>query len=464
MMDEVMNSGILETVIKLKSREISPVELTKAYLDRIEALNPLLNAYLTVMADEALKQAQQAENAILRGEPTGPLCGVPMALKDNIDVKGVKMTAGSKFFADNVSASDAEVTKRLRDTGAIFLGKLNMHEWALGGTSRNPHYGAVKNPWDTDRIPGGSSGGSAAALAADMALASLGTDTGGSVRVPASLNGICGLRPTYGRISTRGVVPVSGSLDSIGPMARRARDIGLLFNILAGYDPLDPTSSNKPVPYYTYGLHTEIKSLRIGVLGGYFQSASEDIQSLVNEAIKIFRNLGAEIDHVELQHVDEAFERTSDFILSDAAAFHHDRIIEKADMFGLDVLTRLRVGMNLTGVQTSNVLEMQRRWIRQLSNVLDKYDLLITPTCPTIPPLIKDTEGVKSTRDIMRFTYPFSLSLLPSISIPCGFSKEGLPVGMQLIGGKWKENLLIYAAECFQEVSDWHTRRPVIIQ
>ena len=252
--------GISDVVGLIRAGRLSPVELVQSCLDYIESLNPGLNAYLTVMTDSALAAAKAAEQAVGAGDALGPLHGVPVALKDNCEVAGVRLTGGTPFLRDNVATADAEVVSRLRQAGAIILGKLNMHEWAIGGTTRNPHYGPCHNPWDPTRIPGGSSGGSGAAIAADMALVTVGTDTGGSVRIPAALNGVCGLRPTMGRISNRGVIPVSWTFDTVGPLARRAEDIAQVLQVLAGYDPHDLTSIDQPVDDYLTGLNDGIES------------------------------------------------------------------------------------------------------------------------------------------------------------------------------------------------------------
>ena len=262
------------------------------------------------------------------------------------------MTAGSTFLRDNIAVADAEVVTRLRRAGAIILGKLNMHEWAIGGTTRNPHYGPCRNPWDSSRIPGGSSGGSGAAIAADMALVTLGTDTGGSVRIPAALNGICGLRPTVGRVSNRGVVPVSWSFDTVGPMARRAEDVAYLLQVLAGYDPEDLTSIDQPVEDYLATLRQGVKGLRIGLLGGHFQTEPQPaIVQLITQAAQVYEELGAHVEEFALSDAEITIERTSEMLLAEAASYHHARLAERPEGFGPDVLTRLQIGAGVTGSQ-----------------------------------------------------------------------------------------------------------------
>ncbi|HEV8716926.1 MAG TPA: amidase [Candidatus Binatia bacterium] len=445
----------------IRARQLSPVELVRAYLQRIEKLNPSVNAYLTVTAEEALAAAAAAEQAVIRGEAVGSLLGIPVALKDNCDVAGVRMTAGTKFLRDNIAVADSEVAARLRRAGAIFLGKLNMHEWAIGATTRNPFFGPCRNPWDPQRIPGGSSGGSGAALAADMTLAAIGTDTGGSVRIPAALNGISGIRPTVGRVSNRGVVPVSWTFDTVGPMARRAEDVAHLLQVVAGYDPEDPTSIDVPVPDYLSAIRQGVKGLYIGMLGGHFRTEPElAVTKAVQQAAQVYAELGAHVEEVELPGAETAIERTSELILTEAAAFHQTRREERPEDFGQDVMTRLNRGAAVTGVQYALAREAQRRWQRQVEQLLVRYDLLLAPTCGIPAPLIEESEGVETTRRLTRFTYPLNLALPPVLSIPCGFTAGGLPIGLQVAARHWQEALVLRAAWAYQQATDWHLRRP----
>ncbi len=452
--------GIADVVGLIRTGQLSPVELVQSCLDRIESLNPTLNTYLTVMADAALAAAKAAEQAVTAGDAVGPLHGVPVALKDNCEVAGVRLTGGTPFLRDNVATADAEIVSRLRQAGAIILGKLNMHEWAIGGTTRNPHYGPCHNPWDPTRIPGGSSGGSGAAVAADMALVTVGTDTGGSVRIPAALNGVCGLRPTMGRISNRGVIPVSWTFDTVGPLARRAEDIAHVLQVLAGYDPHDLTSIDQPVGDYLTGLNDGVKDWRVGVLGGHFQTEPQPaVVTLIKQAAHVFEELGAHVEEVELVDAEETIERASEMLLADAAAFHQARLAERAEGFGLDVRTRLQTGAQVSGSQYALARQKQRRWQRQLKQTFERHDLLLAPTCGIPAPLIEESEGVQTTRLLTRFTYPFSLAQVPVLSVPCGFTQGSLPVGMQLIAPAWAEAVILRAAQAYQQATDWHLRR-----
>ena len=452
--------GIADVVGLIRTGQLSPVELVQSCLDRIESLNPSLNVYLTVLADEALAAAKAAEQVVTTGDALGPLHGVPVALKDNCEVAGVRLTGGTPFLKDNVATADADIVSRLHRAGAIILGKLNMHEWAIGGTTRNPHYGPCRNPWDPTRIPGGSSGGSGAAVAADMALVTVGTDTGGSVRIPATLNGVCGLRPTMGRISNRGVIPVSWTFDTVGPLARRAEDIAQVLQVLAGYDPHDLTSIDQPVGDYLTGLNDGVKSWRIGLLGGHFQTEPQPVVvTLIKQAARVFEELGAHVEEVELVDAEETIERASEMLLADAAAFHQVRLAERADGFGPDVRTRLQIGAQVSGSQYALARQEQRRWQRQLKQTFEHYDLLLAPTCGIPAPLIEESEGVQTTRLLTRFTYPFSLAQVPVLSVPCGFTQDSLPVGMQLIAPAWAEAAILRAARAYQQTTDWHLRR-----
>ena len=452
--------GIANVVGLIRAGQLSPVELVQSCLDRIESLNPSLNVYLTVMADEALAAAKAAEQAVTTGGALGPLHGVPVALKDNCEVAGVRLTGGTPFLRDNVATADAKIVSRLRQAGAVILGKLNMHEWAIGGTTRNPHYGPCHNPWDPTRIPGGSSGGSGAAVATDMALITVGTDTGGSVRIPAALNGICGLRPTMGRISNRGVIPVSWTFDTVGPLARRAEDVAQVLQILAGYDPHDLTSLDQPVGDYLSGLNDGVKGWHIGLLGGHFQTEPRPaVVALIKQAARVFEELGAHVEEVELVDAEGTIERASEMLLADAAAFHQARLAERADGFGSDVRTRLQIGAQVGGSQYALARQEQRRWQRQLKQTFERYDLLLAPTCGIPAPLIEESEGVQTTRLLTRFTYPFSLAQVPVLSVPCGFTEDSLPVGMQLIAPAWSEAAILRVAQAYQQITNWHLRR-----
>jgi aspartyl-tRNA(Asn)/glutamyl-tRNA(Gln) amidotransferase subunit A len=455
--------------------KLSPVELVEAHLARIERLEPQLNCFITLTPELALERARQAEAEIRRGEYLGPLHGIPLALKDLYETQGVRTTAGSTFFRDFVPEADAFVVDRLKAAGVVFLGKLNMHEIALGVTNNNPHYGACHNPWSGDhlysskvsgpwsleRSPGGSSGGSAAALAAGLCLGSLGSDTGGSIRIPAALCGVVGLKPTYGRVSLRGVTPLSWNLDHPGPLARRARDVATLLQAIAGYDPLDPASVDVPVPDYAAGLEGSINSWRVALAGdAFFTKAEPEVLAAVRAAGEVFRSLGARLAEVEVPNGLEAARANGLMVTSDAAAVHRRRLENNPEMFGADVRQRLETGAAYSSTEYALARRVQTEFRRQLERFFEEHDLLLTPATPIPAPPLEGPDAVEQAGRLTRFTAPFNLSGLPAISVPCGFTAEGLPLGLQLVAPPWGEPSLLRAAHAYEEATEWHLRRP----
>ncbi len=442
----------------IRSKKISPLELTRAYLARIEALNPQLNAFITLTTESALAEAQAATDAVMRGDELGPLHGIPLALKDLFDVRGVPTTAGSPLMTDNVAQDDAFVTKQLRNAGAIFLGKLNMHEWALGVTNINPHFGPARNPWDTTRITGGSSGGSAAAMAAGLCVGTLGSDTGGSIRIPASLCGVVGLKPTYGRISTRGVIPLSWSLDHVGPMGRCVDDVALLFSVIDGYDVADP--------YCCLARETASRTtqhaLRIGMPDAYFFSdLHPDTERAYRAALKTIGELGYTLIEVALPNFEISEKASSKILLADAAAYHRDRIAREADRIGEDVLTRLRWGTEVSGVEYAVARRTQIEWQRKLAMLFDTIDVLIIPATPQPATPIEDADPLALSKgNLTRFTRMFNLTGNPALVLPGGFTTESLPVGLQIVGAHWGEEVILQVARAYEQATRWHQRTP----
>jgi aspartyl-tRNA(Asn)/glutamyl-tRNA(Gln) amidotransferase subunit A len=336
-----------------------------------------------------------------------------------------------------------------------------MHEIALGVTNDNPHFGSCRNPWSFDRIPGGSSGGSAAALAAGFCLGSLGSDTGGSIRIPASLCGIAGLKPTYGRVSLRGVIPLSWNLDHVGPMARQVSDIALLLQIISGYDPEDPYSIDRPNEDYCTQLDTGVKRWRIALASDeFFDKVDNEVFQAVYEAAQVFEGLGAEIHSVPFQDARKAAQANGLITTSDAAAFHQARLLDQPQDFGVDVLARLRSGAAHTSSEYIQARHLQSILRRKFHHFFNRYDLLLTPTTPVTAPLIKGPDAVKQAHRLTRFTAPFNLTGFPAISIPCGFSKEGLPIGLQIVSKPWSEARILRAAYSYEQATEWHTRHP----
>jgi aspartyl-tRNA(Asn)/glutamyl-tRNA(Gln) amidotransferase subunit A len=455
----------------VERREASPLELTAACLDRVEAVEPSLNAFITVLGDRALESARTAEAEITGGNYRGPLHGIPVAVKDLFDIAGVVTTAGSKMLTDNVAAADSAPVERLDAAGAVILGKLNLHEFAYGATGVNTHFGAARNPWDTGRITGGSSSGSGASVASRECFAALGTDTGGSIRIPASLCGITGLKPTFGRVSRRGVIPLSWALDHVGPMARTAEDCALVLQALAGHDPLDASSASEPVPDYTAALEGGIKGLRIGVPREYFfDNVDPDVEKAVRDAIEVIRGLGADVREVSLPHVAEAPAALTAVMLPEALAYHQQRLAERPDDYGEDVRYRLELGATFTAVHYVQGQRFREMIVAAWRNeVFDKVDLLAMPTTlgATVDIETGDgsaslTTGLSATFKLIRNTNPLNLLGVPAISVPCGFTEGGLPIGLQLAGRWWDEGTVLRAAHTYQGATDWHTRKPPV--
>ena len=465
--EELAFTSITELAPLIQRKEVSPVEVTQVYLDRIERLNGQYLAYLTVLRDEALAAARAIEQEIVGGQYRGPLHGIPIALKDLFAVKGVRLTCGSKILADHRAESDATVVTRLNEAGTILLGKLNMHEFAWGGTSLNPHYGTPRNPWDLTRLPGGSSGGCAVATAAGLAMGTLGTDTGGSVRIPASLSGIVGLKPTYGRVSRFGVYPLSHSCDHVGPMVRTVADAAVLLRAIAGPDPKDPTTSRAAVPDYTLALREDIQGLRLGVPQEYF---FEDVESAVRDgitaAVQHLSSLGAVVEEVSIPSMPHVIASSSAIIGAEAYEVHARTLKTHSQHYGADVRSRLMLG---ACIQASQYLKAQRfrTLLRQeMLDILGRVDALITPTtlmaASRIDDITVDIGGkeVVVAAHIARATRPFNMTGLPAISVPCGFTPAGLPIGLQIIGRPFEETLLLRVAYAYERSTPWHERHP----
>jgi aspartyl-tRNA(Asn)/glutamyl-tRNA(Gln) amidotransferase subunit A len=451
---ELTSINLHQAAELLKTRQISPVELTQAHLNRISQLDQRLNCFITLTPELALQQARQAEAEILQGNYRGALHGIPMALKDLYETQGIRTTAGSTFFADYIPEADAAAVQKLKEAGCVLLGKLNMHEIALGVTNENPHYGDCCNPWDVTRITGGSSGGNAAALAAGLCMGALGSDTGGSIRIPASLCGVVGLKPTYGRVSLRGVIPLSWNLDHAGPMARCVQDVTLLLQVIAGYDPQDAWSVNMSMEDYLSEPVEGVHGWRIALASNDYFTDAEVVNSEVLEAVKqaaqVFENLGAQVEQVPFPNAREAAMANGLMTPSDAAAFHHQRLAENPAGFGQDVLKRLQTGAAYTSTEYALARRMQTILRCQFSEFFDEYDLLLTPTTPITAPTRGSADAVERARLLTRFSAPFNLTGLPALSVPCGLSDEKLPIGLQIVGKAWAEVKLLLAGKLYE--------------
>lgn len=460
---QLTSLSLLEASRLIARQEISPVELTQAYIDRIQAWDGKINAFITLTEESALQAAREAQSRLLAEAPGSLLNGLPLALKDLFETQGVRTTAGSKFFRDYIPPADAATVAALRSAGAVLLGKLNMHEIALGVTNVNPHYGACRNPWDLQHISGGSSGGSAAALAAEFCIGALGSDTGGSIRIPASLCGVVGLKPTFGRISLRGVIPLSWNLDHAGPMARRVEDVAALLQVMAGYDPQDPYSIRKPVDDYLEEIELGVAGWRVVLARDeFFNQADPEVLQAIQTAAAKFEQLGAHVETREVPGAYQAAKANGLMVTSDAAAYHQQRLGERPQDFGEDVLRRLRNGADHSAGEYILARRTQSVTRRQYERYFEQVDVLLTPTTPVTAPLIEGPDAVEQAGRLTRFTAPFNLSGLPAISLPCGFTEERLPVGLQMIAAPWAEKKLLRAAFTYQQATSWHTRRPQI--
>ncbi|MFZ0814633.1 MAG: amidase [Candidatus Sulfotelmatobacter sp.] len=447
---------IVELAPRLRRKEISPVELTRACLDRIEKLNLALNAFITVSADSALAEARAAETEISRGDWRGPLHGIPVALKDIIDTAGTRTTAASALLQNRVPAEDAEVVRRLRRAGAVILGKNNLHEFAYGGSSLVSFFGDVHNPRNTVHIAGGSSGGSAAAVAAGLCYASIGTDTAGSIREPAALCGCVGIKPTYGRVSARGVIPLSWSLDHVGPLAATVGDVAVVLQAIAGYDALDAGSADVPVSDYVSGLgegtkHEGVKTLRVGIPRAHFyEELDDEVRAAVEAALVVIGKLVEDVHDVK---IEVTADRTVQ--AAESYAYHAENVARAPELYQPETLRRIRSGENISAaeyIRRRRDLDEQRRRARDF---FAEVDLLITPTMPIPAPAIadlkKDPEALRPAELVLlRNTRPFNVWGLPAISVPCGYTKSGLPIGLQIAGPHWREDLVLRLAQAYE--------------
>ena len=445
---------------QIRNHAVSPVELTRDCLARIENLNPKLNAFVTVLADSALDQARRAEQEIQRGGYRGPLHGIPIGLKDILDTAGIRTTAASAQYKDRIPAEDAEVVRRLRAAGAIILGKQNLHEFAYGGSSLISFFGEMRNPWDVTRLTGGSSGGSAASVASGLGFAAVGTDTAGSIRLPAAYCGVVGLKPTCGRVSARGVVPLSWSYDHVGPITNSTYDAALMLQVLAGYDAGDPASVDAPVIDFASGLDQPPTKLRMGVARAFFfDDLNPEISAAIEKVIQVFRELRAEIrDDVKLEVSTDR-----KLASAEAYAFHQPLLARSPEHYQPATLTRIKSGESITAadaLRASRDLQASRHAIRK---TFDEVDVLLTPTVPLPPPsisaLLEHPENLRPQELIMlRNTRPFNVWGIPAISLPCSFTKDGLPIGVQLAVAPWREDLLLQIASIYEQATEWHAK------
>jgi aspartyl-tRNA(Asn)/glutamyl-tRNA(Gln) amidotransferase subunit A len=469
-MHELEFASIEALSLLLAKKKVSPMELTRLYLSRIERLNPKLNAFITVASESALAEARAAERELLRGRRRGALHGIPIALKDNIYTRNLRTTMGSLILRDFVPSEDATVVRKLRRAGAIVLGKTNLHEFAYGVTSENPHYGPVRNPWKTGRISGGSSGGSAVAVAAGLCAAAIGSDTGGSIRIPSGLCGVVGFKPTFGRVSVHGVFPLAASFDHVGPIARSAVDAALIQECIAGRDPLDPTSLARSEKSFRSTLKR--KRVRLGRPTEHFWvNMDSEVRRITETAVGDFVKAGAELKEISLPTVVAGIEAANLIAAVEATQLHgrEGYFPARASEYGVDVRGRLEQGGNVRAIDYLSAQEVMRRARDEAEAVLKSVDAIVIPTSPIgAPPMgsepvrVGDVEMPLRTALVDRNRFG-NLTGLPAISMPCGITRDGLPVAVQFIGRRFADAQLIAIAQRFVENQrDWQPRHPPV--
>jgi len=482
-MDDLSRLSIEQAAELLAKKEISSEQLTRAALDRIRATEPELHSFITVTDEAALAQARTADVRRARGE-TGPLLGVPVGIKDIILTKGIRTTAGSKILHNFIAPYDATVTRRLLDAGAVCVGKLNCDEFAMGSSTENSAYEVTRNPWDKRRVPGGSSGGSAAAIAAHQCLGTLGTDTGGSIRQPAACCGVVGIKPTYGRVSRYGVIAYASSLDQVGPMANSVTGCAHMLQAIAGHDPADSTSVNRPVPDYVGRLDGAVKGLRVAIPREYFvEGMQPEVEQAVRAAVRVLQQLGAAVNGVSLPHTEYAIpayyliataEASSNLARYDGIKYGL-RCAEgegllgmyqrtRASGFGTEVKRRIMLGTYALSAGYYDAYYLKAQKIRTLirrdfEQVFTTHDLIVTPTAPTTAFRI----GEKTSDPLQMylsdiFTISINLAGLPGLSLPCGFDKAGLPIGLQIVGRPFEEERVFQAAYAYEQATEWHLK------
>ena len=460
--------SLADLAAALRERRLSPVEVVNTLLERIESEDAKLNTFITVLPARALEEAARAEKEILTGKYRGPLHGVPVGVKDLICTEGVRTTMGSDFFEDYIPDHSATVVSKLEEAGAILIGKTNTHEFAYGPTGDSSHFGPTRNPHDLGKIPGGSSGGSGAAVAASLCYAALGSDTAASIRVPAALCGVVGMKPTFGRVSKSGAFPLAWTLDHIGPLSRTVEDNALLLNVLAGYDKQDPYSVDRPTEDFTGDLQHSVRGGAVGVPANhYFEHAEDEVEQRVREAVEIFRSLGAEVREVEITHLPETLKAQRIILAVEAYAIHKERLENEPERFGEEISSRLRDAEHLKAYRYATAQQVtKRRSLEEFERALEEVDVLLTPTVPIAATEIGQREVKIGDREelvfsaLTRLTGPTNLNGLPSLSVPCGLTRSGLPVGMQLIGRSFDEATVYRYGHAYETAASTESRTP----
>ena len=468
-MDELeicyLSAGALGPMVK--SGEISPVEIIEAHLSRIRATEPVLNSFITLLPEQALAAARQAERDIRAGRYRGPLHGIPVGLKDLFNTGGVRTTSGSRIYDTFVPSEDCTVAARFRDAGAILIGKLNMHQFAYGPTGENPDYGHMHNPWNPELVSGGSSGGSGSAAAAGQCTITTGSDTGGSIRIPAALCGIVGLKPTYGRVSRHGLTPLAWSMDHPGPMVRTVEDAAITMNVISGHDPRDVACVDLPVPDFTAALTGDIRGLRIGTPRQFFDAPLDpEVRQRVNDALGHLESLGAEVQEVDFPEFNDAAAISTTMLMAEASACFRDLLASDGEQLYEPVRLRLEAGLFISAADYLRAQQGRASFDRAARRLLQDVDLLAGPSEPvTAPPLLQQQvlageREIGTVAALTQYTRPYNITGFPAISVPCGFSAEGMPIGLQLAGRPFDEETVLRAAHAYEQSTEWHSRRP----
>jgi aspartyl-tRNA(Asn)/glutamyl-tRNA(Gln) amidotransferase subunit A len=483
---ELYNLTIHELHQLLSTREVTSQEATESVINRIESVDDKVNAFISITGDLAREQAKQADKRISEGSCT-PLTGIPLAVKDILCIRGVKTTCGSKILENFIAPYDATVIGRLRKQGAVFVGRTNMDEFAMGSSTETSYFGPTRNPWNRERIPGGSSGGSAAAVAADECIGALGTDTGGSIRQPAACCGGVGLKPTYGRVSRYGLIAFASSLDQVGPMTKDVHDAAILMNYICGYDPLDSTSVDVPVPDYTKALGREVSGMSVGIPKEYFggEGLDKEVEQAIKEAIQVLTGLQMEVKEVSLPHTDYAVavyyliapaEASSNLARYDGVKYGYRTDEEtgllemykrtRSEGFGTEVKRRIMLGTYALSAGYYDAYYKKASQVRTLirrdfERAFKLCDVIVTPTYPTSAFKIGEKVNDPLTMYLSDiFTIPANLAGIPGISLPCGFSSEGLPIGLQILSDSFQEEKLLQVAAAFEQETGWHIQKP----
>jgi len=457
--NELLTFDVAALGEKIRARQISAVELTEAYLARIEETDAKLRAYITVTEEPALTAAKAAENEIAAGRWRGPFHGIPVALKDLCYTRGILTTGGAKICAEFVPDFDSTIWARLEQAGAVLLGKLNLHEFAAGATTTNPHFGTCRNPYDLSRVPGGSSGGSAAAIVARSAAATIGTDTGGSIRIPAAFCGCVGMKQTWSRVSRYGVMPLADSLDHAGPITRSVRDAALMLQVIAGHDPHDPTSSREPVPDFSSAIGRSLKGTPVGVIKQLRDGLSAELSSSFERALNAMRDLGTAVEEVSIPSIEQSSAISTAIMLAEAAEFHENWMRTRPQDYGLDVRRTLEAGMLAPAMYYVRAQRARTVVLAETLAALEHHIALIGPTAAIPAPRIdvggralgEGGQPVNMTTAVLRFTAPFNITGQPALALPIGLSSQGLPLSMQIIGRPFDEVSVFQVAAAYEE-------------